>query len=456
MTRVPPLYRGRFNDGGLVALIGALICYGLIYSHLMSFVTSLTGISSTPVYLIVIGLASLLAGGLFLRRLLTRSSLMIMAAIVGYLFILLVSLLFLDESALPLAINRFFWAMVALSAIVLLSNLRSPRTFLLIVRSIILFSAVILLTEFLSGFSLPVSMTTVVGRAAGLFENPNITAVFLTFALPVVTIGQRPLQRLFWYGLTLTCVFLTFSRGGLALCGLAILLVEVFPLHGGGAASMRRLLIGVLIVAIAVPAYVVVSTFIVSNFGSELDANTIARARLEGDSSSDVRMYVLQLAWQEFSASPIWGHGTGAGDRWQADVSVHNQFGLIAMEYGVIGLAWLGAFMAALWSLPRPFGIWATSMFIVAAMTIHNLFDGATYALLLATYAALPAIFSAQLSQRPLGQSTARRPLIGHRRFRPPAMRSPGGDLARPPQGFAPLPPPGPADGGQSSFELRP
>ncbi|HYG28008.1 MAG TPA: O-antigen ligase family protein [Caulobacteraceae bacterium] len=392
-------------------------------------------------------LGLVLATGIFTCRTQTSSSIKILAMVVAYVFILLANLLFLDGSVFDLVRDRLSWAMVAIGGTVLLSNLRNPRQFLLILRVVIIASALIVLAEFFSGFSLPAMMTTVPGRAAGLFENPNITGVFFTFALPVVTIGLRPVHRAFWYGLTLTCVFLTFSRGGLALCALAILLVEVFPVQGGGSALMRRLVIGAVLVATAVPAYVLISTFIVSNFGSELDANTIARARLEGDSSSDVRMYVLKLAWQEFSTSPIWGHGTGAADRWEADVSVHNQFGLIAMEYGVIGLAWFAAFLGTLWSMPRPFGIWATSMFVVAGMTLHNLFDGATYALLLATYAALPAIFSAQLSQRPLSPSAARGPFSGRRRFRPPAIE-PRGNLIRSVQGSLPQRPPGQGEGG--------
>jgi hypothetical protein len=83
------------------------------------------------------------------------------------------------------------------------------------------------------------------------------------------------------------------------------------------------------------------------------------------------------------------------------DVSVHNQFGLVAVEYGAIGLFWLGAFLAALWSIPRPFGIWAASLFTVAGMTTHNLTDGATYALLVTTYAALPAILGGNRSAVP-------------------------------------------------------
>ena len=379
-----------------MALAGTLISYGLIYSHLMSFLTSKAGISSSPAYVAVIALGLIMASGVFVRRSLPRSAMMVMAAVAAYALMLLTSLLFLDESAYTVTYNRLFWAAVALSGIVLFCNLRSSKIYLLIVRVVVLFSALIVLAEFFSGFSLPVPMTTVPGRAGGLFENPNSAALFLSMALPIVTIGLKPIFRVFWYALFLTCVFLTFSRGGLALCAVAILMVEAFPLQRGGRTSLRRLAICILVIATVVPLYGLVSTFIITNFGSELDANTIARVRLEGDFSSDTRLYLLKLAWQEFSGSPFWGHGTGAADQWQEGVSVHNQFGLMAVEFGAIGLLWFAAFLTALWSLPRPFGIWATSLFTVAAMTTHNLTDGPTYALILASYAALPAIFAIQ------------------------------------------------------------
>lgn len=421
MTTPQVVYRGRFNDGGLLALIGALISYGLVYSHLGSLLTSKVGIPSTPVYLAIAGLGLAMASGVFVRRSLTRSSLMIMAAVVAYVVILLVNLMFLGEPAFSLVRDRLSWAMVSLAAIVLLSNLRSPTQFLFMFRVVILASALIVLAEFFSGFSLPVVMTTVPGRAAGLFENPNNAALFITSALPIVTIGLKPLYRAFWYGLAMTCVFLTFSRGGAALCALAILLVEAFPLQRGGVTSLRRLFLCIVLVAVAVALYELITTFIINNFGSNLDANTLSRARLEDNASSAARLQLLRLAWEGFSTSPIWGHGTGAGDRWQASESVHNMFGLLALENGVIGLAWLGGFFFALWSIPRPFGIWATALYSVASLFSHNLIDGPTYSLILATYAALPAIFSAPQGHGPAVRSRTlalrqrRRPATGNR-----------------------------------------
>lgn len=427
MTQRRMAFRGRFNDGGLVALTGTLIIYGLIYSHFMSFLTSKAGISSTPVYLVVIGLGLVLASGVFVRRRLSRSSVLIMAAVAAYVFILLASLLFLDESAWTQTYDRLFWAMMTLSAIVLLSNFRNPRQFLLIIRVVTLLSVAIVMAEFLSGFSLPIEMTTVRGRAGGLFENPNNAALFITMALPIVTIGLKPHLRAIWYALTLTCVFLTFSRGGLAVGVLAIILIEVLPAERGGSASLHRLAIGLLLVAIAAPLYFLISSFVVNNFSSVLDANTLARVRLEGDSSSDIRLHLLRLAWEEFSASPIWGHGTGSGYQLSEELSVHNQFALVAVEYGAIGLAWLGAFLAALWSIPRPFGIWAASLFVVAGMTTHNLTDGATYALIVATYAALPAVFAVQRASTSAARSRFGRP-VGRYSGR---LRGPEGGLVR-------------------------
>jgi len=303
-----------------------------------------------------------------------------------------------------------------ISGIMVLSNIRTPRQFLLIVRAVIAVSALLVLTEFFSGFTPPFDMTTTPGRAAGLFENPNNAALFIVAALPVVTIGLRLRWRVFWYALVLTCVFVTFSRSGLVLFGLAILLIEAFPIQGAGATSARRLIICAVLVVLAVSLYGLVSNYIVTHFAGSLNANTIGRVRLESNVSSETRLYLLRLAWEGFGNSPFWGHGVGAGDRWHVAQSVHNMFGLMALEYGIIGLAWLCAFLWALWSMPQPFGIWAASLFVGAAPFTHNLMDGPTYALILATYAALPAIFAPPGSHAPARSLQARwqsRPSVG-------------------------------------------
>lgn len=393
MNKFPKILRGQYDDRGLVALIGALIGYLLIYSHIASFITSKVGISSTPIHLVVIGLGVVVISRIFDRRSLSASSIYIIAAAVALTFIMLSSLIFLDNSVFALIRDRLAWALMVFSGIVLISNIRQPNTFLILLRATVLFSAVIVLAEFFVGSSLPVEMTTVPGRAAGLFENPNNAALFLPMALPVVTIGLRPIYRIMWYGLLVTCVFLTFSRGGQALCGLAILMAEAFPVQRGGVTSARRLLVCLIVVALGIAAYWSISNLMVTYFGSDLNANTLSRMRFEADASSNARLHLLRQAWEGFSTSPIWGHGAGAGNRLPGGQSVHNIFGLFALEYGAIGVIWIGGFLAALWAIPRPFGIWATGLFIVAGMTTHNLMDGPAYALILATYAALPAIF---------------------------------------------------------------
>jgi O-antigen ligase len=402
--------RGRFNDGGLVALTGALIIYGLIYSHFMSFLTSKMGIPSTPVYVAVIGLGLVMASGIFLRRSLPRSSYLIAATVAAYVGIMLASLSFVGKSAWQLTYDRTFWAMMVVSAIVLVSNIRSGATFLRIVRAVFIASSAIVIAEFVSGFSLPVEMTTVRGRAAGLFENSNISALFISIMVPVITLGLRLRARIPFYALALLTVALTFSRGGLALCVAAIILVEMLPAEKGGALMFRRLLIGALMFLSLVTSYYLLSYVLLENFGGLLDSNTLARVRLEGDSSSDIRLELLQSAWAEFTASPFWGHGTGAGDRLLGGTSAHNQFALVAVEFGVIGLMWIMVLLIALWSIPHPFGIWAAALFTVASMTSHNLTDGATYALILATYASLPAIFERRASAGPSREPNYRPP----------------------------------------------
>jgi hypothetical protein len=341
----------------------------------------------------------ILMSGIVARRLPTKSSVMIVFAILSYLIILIVSVFFLGDLALDLTLNRIYWGLVAASSIVILSNLHGPRNFLLVFRGIVIFSAILVILEFILGPALPLKMSIVPGRAAGLFQNPNNAAIFLSAALPVATIGLKLTYRSVWYALIMTSVFVTFSRGGLAMCGAAILLVELFPAHGRSHFSLFRRIQIVIIICTIVFFYAPFSSFVMESFPSLFDANAANRVRFGGNYSSDLRFNALRLAWEGFSSSPLWGLGTGAGDRWSLAASVHNMFALTALEYGIIGLVWLVGFLMTLWAIPKPFGIWLVGVFTSAGMFSHNLFDGPTYAVILATYAALPAIL------RPISRS---------------------------------------------------
>lgn len=394
----PTVHVGKLNDRGLLAAIGTSMIVLLVYTHVASIVTSKLGISSTPMYIVVFVLGAIIATGLVPRRKLPPVSWQIILLILIYVIILIISVMLSrpSDQVLDLFKDRLYWASFTIASLFVISSNRDAKYFLLLFRLAVAFSAAVVLLEFASQFDLPIQLTTVRGRAAGLFENPNITAIFLACAVPIVTIGLRFRGRLLWYVAIATCVFLTFSRGGLILCGVATFMVEAFPIDGRGKSNLRRLFLLGLFVIIAVGLYGLAATFLVTEFGSNLTANTLARVRLETDLASDARFYALQLSWDGFATSPFWGHGIGAGDRWQViGMSTHNMFALVAVEQGILGLAWICAFLVSLLAIRAPYGLWLFWLFVVGGMFNHNLFDRPTYGIILAVYASLPVIFGA-------------------------------------------------------------
>lgn len=392
---------GKLDDRGILAAIGAGVIFLLVYTHVASIITSKFGISSSPIYIIVFVLGGIIATGLVPRRKLPPVLWRIIILIAIYALSLILSVMISKptEQLLDLFKGRIYWATFTIASIFVIASIRDEKYFLLLFRLAVAFSAAIVLLEFISQFDLPIELTTVRGRAAGLFENPNDTALFLACAVPIVTIGLRPRGRLLWYVAIATCVFLTFSRGGLMLCGVATFMVEAFPVDGRGKSNLRRLLLLGLFVVAAVGLYGLAATFMVNELGSNLTANTLARVRMESDIVSDARLYALKLSWDGFATSPFWGHGIGAGERWEVvGMSTHNMFALVALEQGILGLAWLCAFLVSLLAIRAPYGLWLFWLFVVGGMFNHNLFDRPTYGIILAMYASLPVILGAAQS----------------------------------------------------------
>lgn len=398
MSTVNPrtVHIGKLNDQGFLAAVGTGVIFLLVYTHVASIITSKFGISSTPIYVIVFVLGAIIATGMVSRRKIPPASWRIILHIAIYSLFIMIGLMLIKptEQVIDLFKNRLYWAAFTVASFFVISSIRDRKYFLILFRLAVAFSAAIVMLEFASEFDLPIELTTVRGRAAGLFENPNIAAFFLACAVPIVTIGLRPRGRLFWYVAIATCVFLTFSRGGLILCGVAAFMVEAFPTDGRGKSNLRRLLLLGLFVVAAIGLYGLAATFLVTEFGSNLTANTLARVRMETDLASDARLYALKLSWDGFATSPFWGHGIGAGDRWQVvGMSTHNMFALVAVEQGILGLAWFCAFLVSFLAIRAPYGIWLFWLFVVGGMFSHNLFDRPTYGIILAVYASLPVIF---------------------------------------------------------------
>jgi len=212
--------------------------------------------------------------------------------------------------------------------------------------------------------------SSVLGRSAGTFMNPNLAALGILAATAALE-GQLRSNAL--YGLVLAAagvgILVTFSRGGVALW--AALCLYVLFLSGRFRPRDGALAFG------GAAAVVVAAPFLLPR--EILEVPTVAQ-RIEvihgggfNDYSSHARADLVDAGVRLFTESPLFGHGPARARHIQNGTVVeglHNQYLAVGVNFGLAGLAlWLG-YLLRLARAPR----WP--LFIVVAgagLTFHGL-----------------------------------------------------------------------------------
>lgn len=186
----------------------------------------------------------------------------------------------------------------------------------------------------------PLSFSRVIGRSAGLYENPNITgeALVLGMIISVTVLAAR--YRALFILLAGIGILLTFSRAAILMWVVA---VAGFLLVGG--LRLKGLLmagtVGLLLVALVLlPRW----DELLTTWERTGVVNSNVQERLAwftdpvgvSDESSWERKYVAQRAWDKVAERPFLGHGTGSSS--EAYTSPHNQYLALMMDHGLIGL----------------------------------------------------------------------------------------------------------------------
>lgn len=244
------------------------------------------------------------------------------------------------------------------------------------------------LSEFFLAGSMIDWMSNVPGRAAGLYENANDSAMFLVMGIPIVALNVGVRTRWAFYLITLAGAYVTFSRGGLVSWALFVALAELLLQRGRGWA-MRALAMSL----IAVCAIGAVSLFnadlgrtMTDALWPYLDANTSARIEFLSYDSTDERMAVLQHGLEAFAAAPLFGQGVGYTYSWDMNVSVHNMLVLMLAELGLVGGLWYLLFLFALWRYGRPYGALAFVVILVTGVLTHNHLERPAVAIAISLY----------------------------------------------------------------------
>jgi hypothetical protein len=223
-----------------------------------------------------------------------------------------------------------------------------------------------------------VRMAVASGRAAGLYWDSNECAIFIAMALPLLNVGQSGWMRVLHTIVTLLGVAFTFSRGGILIWLLAVILSSLLR-PGFGNIAKHKFFINIILLSVFL---VVASAFMVPIWNGivdflypHLNSDTYARLRGGDEGSSDERLLVARLGWAEFTNHPFIGGGYGVVHIWGYHVSVHNMFILLMNEFGIFGLCWYVFFILRVFSLPLRFGSLLGCLLILVSLFTHTWFD---------------------------------------------------------------------------------
>jgi len=269
--------------------------------------------------------------------------------------------------------------------------------------------------EFLHPVLKPV-LSDDVGRSAGLFMNPNESALFLVTGM---VFGLMSLEKRFWSWYVIAVfasVLITFSRSGLVLWVLVVFILACKFRH-----EMKLLRIamasGMIFVGMFTYALLFWSPSVLD------DHNSFNRLFTLHDEAATARLHAISKFWsvinnegrwskgsmgakheipQQGKAIPI-GLGTGASMGLDTEAGPHNIYLMHAVDYGLIGFL---IFPALLFGITRGAvdgdRFWAISLgitFFAAGFINHNMLEN--YYLLM-FYALLAAkIWNSQMAITP-------------------------------------------------------
>lgn len=241
----------------------------------------------------------------------------------------------------------------------------------------------------LFGFFVPM-FSSVPGRGAGFYINPNISGAFVPLAM-LCGIGNVP-RRIRWL-FVLVCgigVLSTFSRGAWLMWGVAVMWLGW---HMGKTGSWRRTVRAFLGIVLGVWFIFALffgelgSWLVGTSIASYLDSNTLARLGVGASSLSGFaaqqRIEVAAYAWHQAITAPWFGHGIGYVFEWEFPQGPHNMFLRFLVEGGLVGLLLYLGLLWLLWRAAEGVERVAVALFFIASFFSHNLLDQPEFILIL-------------------------------------------------------------------------
>lgn len=234
------------------------------------------------------------------------------------------------------AIGRYRALVFMLMVVAITSNERAQRVSRYAVVAVFVGAVLLNVVDLVR----PMTFTETLGRAAGLYQNPNISGgaigMGMLLGMPMVSRAWRP-----WFLIAAALgVLLTLSRGSVLAFAVAVVVLAV-----GGEVSVRR----TFVVGVAVAGIAVLGLWVTGLVGAATEvlrlslidsgtADRLASLGVNNDASSSARATVAQAALAMFAESPWIGHGLGATLEWRFAESTHNMYLRHVAEYGVLGV----------------------------------------------------------------------------------------------------------------------
>lgn len=295
----------------------------------------------------------------------------------------------LSPVATQLLITNMEYVLVTISCVVIFSLCERLDRIIQVVGLVVAVSVGINLIEYYLPQLLPVTWSTEVsGRAAGFAFNPNDSAIYICLPLPLVAFFAPRLMRYMWYAIALAGVVVTFSREGIVLWVVVVVVTEALKQREWtGLRFTGMILLAVQFLFVALVLAYAVGTLDMDALFPSLNSNTRARLNLTLDDND--RLYVAEQGIDMFLNAPLFGGGIGSTRPWPDDVGVggtHNTFIQVLAELGLAGGIWIAAFLLSVARYGAPFGLLAVIMFSVSALFTHNHFEWPAMGMLFALY----------------------------------------------------------------------
>lgn len=224
----------------------------------------------------------------------------------------------------------------------------------------------------------------VLGRAAAMFINPTMAAEASLLAFLFACAIIKPKYRVLFFILLGAGILVTFTRSAI----IALLLLWPMLIYKR-ILPKSTLVVGTIVILVFLVFFGTFESYLESRQDFEgAFANMQARlnffssAKLTDDSSLE-RAAVVKAGFELFLQNPVFGAGAGATQFWSLRVSTHNQLLLLAVEYGLLGIALWVWLAAILWNgrffQNRGLQLAIVFLYVFMSMFTHQMLDSASY-----------------------------------------------------------------------------